>query len=441
MANDYMAKLAADLDGMTMGGLASKGRYGDTMIAHINPQEAQMLMEEGGSGTINPMTGLPEFFDWADDSGGMSFDESSGGIDYSGGADAAEQAAAEAALYGGDIGGPTAAEQAAAQAAEEAALYVGDIGGPTFEEQEKAARDFIQFERDLFQSNKQDAFDRFQTGKLTEAEDLLLTQLNQGRTGPEAGGLFASLMAVPGVKDAVEKGYSSGLKYGSLLEDALAVREQSLANLAEQIETARLSQDEQADQERNQFFDDDTVFVEPEENIFDKILGGVKDYFTGPPERDLIEMDMAVKGAGMTFDPMSQAEKNVGLGLSYLAPNPIGPAKSLADLLAFATNSRVIGTINTPYGPFQLTEAGAIQSPSDLDLTTQVGFGNEPTITKKRKKATEKPKEEEKEEEEDKPYFPEISTATLTPSELRTLTNIYGPDSYLLNQTGLRTLV
>jgi len=59
MANDYMAKLAADLDGMTMGGLASKGRYGDTMIAHINPQEAEMLMEEGGSGTINPMTGLP----------------------------------------------------------------------------------------------------------------------------------------------------------------------------------------------------------------------------------------------------------------------------------------------------------------------------------------------------------------------------------------------
>jgi hypothetical protein len=68
MANDYMAKLAADLDGMTMGGLASKGRYGDTMIAHINPQEAEMLMEEGGSGTINPMTGLPEFYDSWDDS-------------------------------------------------------------------------------------------------------------------------------------------------------------------------------------------------------------------------------------------------------------------------------------------------------------------------------------------------------------------------------------
>jgi hypothetical protein len=31
------------------------------MVAHINPQEAQMLKDMGGSGTINPTTGLPEF--------------------------------------------------------------------------------------------------------------------------------------------------------------------------------------------------------------------------------------------------------------------------------------------------------------------------------------------------------------------------------------------
>ena len=57
-----MAKLAADLDGSLMDRLASKGRFGDTMVAHINPQEAQMLMNKGGAGTINPMTGLPEFY-------------------------------------------------------------------------------------------------------------------------------------------------------------------------------------------------------------------------------------------------------------------------------------------------------------------------------------------------------------------------------------------
>jgi hypothetical protein len=41
--------------------LAQYGRGGDTMVAHINPQEAEMLKAMGGSGTINPTTGLPEF--------------------------------------------------------------------------------------------------------------------------------------------------------------------------------------------------------------------------------------------------------------------------------------------------------------------------------------------------------------------------------------------
>lgn len=41
--------------------LASQGRGGDTMLAHINPREAAVLKAMGGSGTINPNTGLPEF--------------------------------------------------------------------------------------------------------------------------------------------------------------------------------------------------------------------------------------------------------------------------------------------------------------------------------------------------------------------------------------------
>jgi len=42
--------------------LASKGRNGDTMLAHITPEEARLLRSRGGSGTINPETGLPEFW-------------------------------------------------------------------------------------------------------------------------------------------------------------------------------------------------------------------------------------------------------------------------------------------------------------------------------------------------------------------------------------------
>jgi hypothetical protein len=42
--------------------LASRGRNGDTMLAHITPEEARMLQAQGGAGTINPQTGLPEYF-------------------------------------------------------------------------------------------------------------------------------------------------------------------------------------------------------------------------------------------------------------------------------------------------------------------------------------------------------------------------------------------
>ena len=37
------------------------GRGRDKILAHITPEEAAKLKEMGGSGTINPMTGLPEF--------------------------------------------------------------------------------------------------------------------------------------------------------------------------------------------------------------------------------------------------------------------------------------------------------------------------------------------------------------------------------------------
>lgn len=59
------ADVAQGAPGMKKGGIASlakHGRYGDTMLAHITPEEARMLKAHGGSGTINPTTGLPEFF-------------------------------------------------------------------------------------------------------------------------------------------------------------------------------------------------------------------------------------------------------------------------------------------------------------------------------------------------------------------------------------------
>jgi hypothetical protein len=65
MAVDYLVVQEPSPMGMAGGGiadLAQYGRYGDTMLAHITPEEAALLKARGGSGTINPVTGLPEFW-------------------------------------------------------------------------------------------------------------------------------------------------------------------------------------------------------------------------------------------------------------------------------------------------------------------------------------------------------------------------------------------
>jgi len=57
----------ADIDLPALAQLLQKlGRKGDKILAHITPKEAKKLKEEGGSGTINPKTGLPEFYDGED---------------------------------------------------------------------------------------------------------------------------------------------------------------------------------------------------------------------------------------------------------------------------------------------------------------------------------------------------------------------------------------
>jgi hypothetical protein len=66
--------LKADLNGSSdlaaiAAMLSSKGRGNDTLLAHITPREADILKAAGGSGTINPDTGLLEFYDGFDTSG------------------------------------------------------------------------------------------------------------------------------------------------------------------------------------------------------------------------------------------------------------------------------------------------------------------------------------------------------------------------------------
>lgn len=67
LKTDVMADL--DLKGLAQV-LRSHGRGRDTVLAHITPREARKLKREGGAGTINPVTGLPEF---QEDFGDFSF--------------------------------------------------------------------------------------------------------------------------------------------------------------------------------------------------------------------------------------------------------------------------------------------------------------------------------------------------------------------------------
>jgi len=60
--------------------LGAMGRHGDSLVAHITPEEAMMLKRQGGAGTINPRTGLLEFFSGDNaDSGTANTSGDSGG--------------------------------------------------------------------------------------------------------------------------------------------------------------------------------------------------------------------------------------------------------------------------------------------------------------------------------------------------------------------------
>jgi hypothetical protein len=54
----------ASLANNHLSNIAQQGRYGDTELAHVTKQEKNLLESVGGSGTINPRTGLKEYFPW-----------------------------------------------------------------------------------------------------------------------------------------------------------------------------------------------------------------------------------------------------------------------------------------------------------------------------------------------------------------------------------------
>jgi hypothetical protein len=81
--------------------LADRGRGGDTLLAHITPKEVGLLKEAGGAGTVNPDTGLLEFYDWSGD-GGIVSGYDGGGSTAAGGGYYDSLLAATPGVYGKD---------------------------------------------------------------------------------------------------------------------------------------------------------------------------------------------------------------------------------------------------------------------------------------------------------------------------------------------------
>jgi hypothetical protein len=87
-----------------LSGIAELGRNGDTMLAHITKAEAKKLEKAGGSGSRNPVTGLPEFFMGGDEGTTDSIGDALG--DEQGNADSANSLGQGGFDYGNDaLGG------------------------------------------------------------------------------------------------------------------------------------------------------------------------------------------------------------------------------------------------------------------------------------------------------------------------------------------------
>lgn len=130
--------------------LRQMGRGRDTILAHITPEEAQMLMEMGGSGDTNPNTGLPEFQE--EDYFGSEFDPYAGqAVSIASGGISPE---AEA-YYTGQTGGMFGQDMQTA--AEQGAQPQMDIGfGPGRFAPEYTRRDVSGMPTDQFQRQMQD---------------------------------------------------------------------------------------------------------------------------------------------------------------------------------------------------------------------------------------------------------------------------------------------
>lgn len=404
--------MAEFINELKYGDIAKYGRRGDTMIAHINPNEAAMLKRMGGAGTINPMTGLPEFYygsysDSGFDDTGMtgtgSTDGGTGGNEGSGdGPDipgGPEESNVPGITFDAGLSDEETFDQGVRDTAEKFGISIPEAydmlgpagvgrGGPgEFIGLGGPQRSGTDLANDLYEKNR-------------TAYNLAYTNYIKANPGnPEGFAGFLGSLGEEGVADfvnAVNTGYRFGGPEGTLA-DILEGRTSALNKAA----AKKRKEQEKADKEAEGPFDEPGEFqAEPEPGFFG-FIGDVLSSLNPlaeltPQEKGVLQ---SYENLGLTVRERSTMDNLIGFGANLAMPGPLSALKFIGEK---ATGASIIGLATDPAtGLDYLVQAnGDLQLASDQlgDLSPQDG-GNESIIPKKREAVTEAPKEEEEEEE------------------------------------------
>ena len=444
--------------------LESYGRKGDTMLAHINPKEAQMLMDKGGAGTINPMTGLPEFYDG--DEGGFG----DGG--YAGSGDFGDDAGGG----GGDFDYDYNLEEAADIAAAEQAAEVAYTGAQTPEEQQYnlppgtldlvtgvgrgGPGEFSGGPDD--RASTIDALDRIfnKEGIPQEFVPYFNSLKDRGLSNEQAMATLAAVAGTPGGAQGLTSGYTDGYSFGGpmgTLEDLIETGQ--TASLEERAKKAREKQEAKEKEKDEEGVAPASLADYEEPGFMDRFASilGFDDFslaslnpFTVTPEQQAIMQ--SYRDQGLTVQQRSDMDNLIGLGIGAALPIQLSGPKFIAEQ---ATDTGIFALATDPATGFEylIDNSGGLQlAPGQLGDESNQDGGNEPAITKKRKAATEPVEEKDVTKDVNKPSFPQQSLPRFTkgaienlkislkddPEKLAQILQNYSiPDEY----SGLRTLV
>jgi hypothetical protein len=221
MAKLLMKSLSADLPALAEL-IRSQGRGRDTVLAHITPQEAALLKKRGGSGSMNPSTGLPEFQE------DYSYDIGFGEGVYNPPVEAADiQGADFTPQQVQDYGYTTPMD-----------YYSGGAGGGGFEPAPGVAQDIFQIQQPAYGGDAEAQEGGFYGGRTPTTAEFARTQPGFEEAVAPSKGVLDRLGITE--KDAVRLGLGTLLTGGLTAQNLSRTRQAQQQAEASREELARL---------------------------------------------------------------------------------------------------------------------------------------------------------------------------------------------------------